>query len=211
MSIALSRVVNFGSRKGSLTTVGYAIHDSANSIIQARTTVGVTEIVTGEGIYAANISVTDQFIGRIIWDTGEGTPLYAVEDLDYKKFAGGGGAMFIGGGIKTVWTEEEKKKLLKEIKNILKTIKSIAIPDNSKALTTLGENILEAKQRGILNYKVINEALALIHTEVKKGDAVEKLQEGINKLSEGLVAIIENKEAEEVIKEAEDYVEAQIT
>ena len=74
------RVVNFGSAKAGLATVGYALYDANHTIFQARTTTGVQDL-SGGG-YGVAISILDAFQGSILWDTGEGTPLYTSEDIN---------------------------------------------------------------------------------------------------------------------------------
>ena len=70
-------VVNFGPAKTGLATVGYRIVSDAG-VLGSRVTSGVYEI--GGGAYGVNYthSASD---GSIRWDTGEGTPAYAVEDI----------------------------------------------------------------------------------------------------------------------------------
>ncbi len=228
MSLQTTLSVNFGSRKRNLSTVGYTLYNQGKSIIQARTTTGVTQIAADTGIYQVFISLAEAFIGSIIWDTGEATKLYTVEDLDFRKFTFQ--SVIVGGrGGKSVWTEKEKKRILKNVRSILDIVKDMKIVDNSELLRAIGANIKEVSERSVVNYKFINESLGsissdvkkkdniyskfineslnLILSEVKKGDAIKTLQEGIDKLSEGLIAIIEHGEAERVVKEASKYVE----
>ena len=82
--------VDFGSAYASLATVGYRLYNNTGGDSVARTTVGVLEIGTGSyGVPAVNIP--DDAVG-IEWDTGGGSPVYAVEDLDpYRKRDSGGG------------------------------------------------------------------------------------------------------------------------
>ena len=77
------KIVNFGSSKKGLATVGYTIYgvDGAEAI--ARATTGVNEIGTNTGIYAANIILPDYDM-VVLWDTGEATPAYATEDFQYQ-------------------------------------------------------------------------------------------------------------------------------
>ena len=65
--------VNFGPSYADLATVGYTL-DGAS-----RTTSGVSQIVAGTGIYWATIS--DSYEGKVLWDTGGGSPVYAVDDV----------------------------------------------------------------------------------------------------------------------------------
>ena len=222
--------VNFGSRKGSLANVAYTLYNKTKSVIQNRTTTGVTELIAGTGLYQLLVELPAAFVGSIVWDTGEATKLYAIEDIDFRKFTYQSSVIVGGRPGASVWTEKEKKKILKDIRDLLTAIKNIKIVDNSGLLKVIESSIEEVKRRDILNHKFVNESLTLtreevkkkeftnykfikeslnlILSEVKKGDAIETLQEGIDKLSEGLVAIIENKEADSLVEEAKGYVKA---
>lgn len=73
--------VNFGSLKTGLTTVGYQLLTSTGANQGSRITAGVFEI--GGGSYAAVVTLpADTFVGAIKWDSGEGSPLYAVEPIN---------------------------------------------------------------------------------------------------------------------------------
>ena len=82
MSIILSKTVNFGSNKGSITTVGYKLLDALGELSGSRVTSGIGEIVSGAGIYSASIFFSNSFSGSILWDTGEASPLYAGEEYN---------------------------------------------------------------------------------------------------------------------------------
>lgn len=76
-------VVNFGSSKGGLSTVGYTIYNSDGTTYQARTTAGVSELGTSTGIYFAEEDLGTGFAGMILWDTGEATPRYAPAEANF--------------------------------------------------------------------------------------------------------------------------------
>lgn len=78
-------VVNFGSSKGGLSTVGYALYDPDGSVNVARTTDNVTEIGTSTGIYAVEADINEGFNGIVLWDTGEGSPRYAPAELNFSQ------------------------------------------------------------------------------------------------------------------------------
>lgn len=81
--------VQFGPAKTGLATVGYHIlgigPDGSGYVdYQARTTSGVHEVVAGTGVYAVDLPesfFTAEFNGIIVWDTGEGAPVYAAETV----------------------------------------------------------------------------------------------------------------------------------
>lgn len=81
MSITLLKSVNFGPGKGGLETVGFTLINTSGAVAVARSTVGVHEVGTDTGIYAAPITF-DSFVGSILWDTGEGSPAYATEEYN---------------------------------------------------------------------------------------------------------------------------------
>lgn len=80
MSISLVKNVNFGRGKKGLATVGYTLINSSGGVAAPRTTVGVYEVGTLTGIYAALITFPTGFVGSILWDTGGASPVYATED-----------------------------------------------------------------------------------------------------------------------------------
>jgi len=67
---------SFGSSKTSIATVGYEQNDGA-TVRVARTTTGVVEV--GGGVYMVSVVLGATTTG-LLWDTGEGTPVYAFED-----------------------------------------------------------------------------------------------------------------------------------
>jgi hypothetical protein len=72
-------VVNFGKSKGGLSTVGYQLYNSSLVAINSRETSGISEIGTSTGIYGVNLTLGESFEGIVLWDTGEGSPRYGVE------------------------------------------------------------------------------------------------------------------------------------
>ena len=72
--------VDFGSAKGGLSTVGFVLYDFDGTTKAARSTANVTELGSSTGIYASSFSVEDTWSGLIVWDTGEATPKYAVDE-----------------------------------------------------------------------------------------------------------------------------------
>jgi len=81
MSITLVKSVNFGPGKKNLGTVGFTLINSSGAVAVARSTTGVHEVGSNTGIYAAPITFNN-FVGSILWDTGEGSPAYATEQYN---------------------------------------------------------------------------------------------------------------------------------
>jgi hypothetical protein len=79
MATQVLKIVNFGSAKGGLATVGYKVYNPDGSVAYDRSTAGVVEIGTSTGIYSAKVTINDAD-AIVLWDTGEGTPRYATED-----------------------------------------------------------------------------------------------------------------------------------
>lgn len=77
------RIVNFGTSKGGLSTVGYTIYGVDGAVIASRSTSGVTEIGSSTGIYAANINMPD-YDAIVLWDTGDASIRYATEDYQHQ-------------------------------------------------------------------------------------------------------------------------------
>lgn len=82
----IAKSVNFGSLKTGLSTVGYALLNSDKSVNQARTTSGISEISSGTGIYGGDISFPTGFSGFILWDTGDASAYYAIENFDARNY-----------------------------------------------------------------------------------------------------------------------------
>lgn len=74
--------VDFGAGKDGLATVGYRQFNNSGSDAVARTTTGIEEI--GHGAYGADVTIDAAAVG-VQWDTGEVTPVRAIENF----FAGG--------------------------------------------------------------------------------------------------------------------------
>ena len=74
------KTVNFGTSKGSLTTVGYRLYAFDGTLSGSRITANVGEVLDGAGIYSSSVHFADHFKGSILWDTGESAPTYASED-----------------------------------------------------------------------------------------------------------------------------------
>lgn len=90
MSLLQVRNVNFGSRKSNATGslgVGYTLVDNSGAEAQSRTTVGVYQILSGSGLYAANILFPDDFNGQVLWDTGVAfsKTYYAIEQYNVEE------------------------------------------------------------------------------------------------------------------------------
>lgn len=80
------KTVNFGATKAGLeSSVGYRIINTVGTVVVDRTSVGVYETFPGTGIYAKLITFPDDFRGSILWDTGEATPVYAIEEYNYTE------------------------------------------------------------------------------------------------------------------------------
>lgn len=82
--------VDFGSAHAGLGTVGYRLYKNDGTDSVARTTVGVVDL--GNGAYGvASVNIPDDAAG-VQWDTGGGSPVFAIEDLDpFRKADSGGG------------------------------------------------------------------------------------------------------------------------
>lgn len=105
--------VNFGAAKSGLYSVGYTLYTSAGVLQQARTITGVYEVQSSTGIYGAFISFEDNWSGFILWDTGEATPVYAVESYGGNVSAVNFGKAYAGistAGFKLVSSDGTEKQ-----------------------------------------------------------------------------------------------------
>lgn len=71
MALDQLRNVNFGRNRANVTGstgVGYTLMDVSGSIVAPRTTVGVYQLTSGSGLYAAYISFPNNFRGQVMWD-----------------------------------------------------------------------------------------------------------------------------------------------
>lgn len=190
MSIIISKAVDFGSRKNGLSTVGYVLKNPDGTVKAARTTSGVVNIVAG--IYSAEISFDDGWSGLIVWDTGEGTPLYAVENFDHRAYGGAAGFGVIGGGGgDIVWTSKEKNLVLERLRKIFDIIKKF---DQDKII-----GIIKAVES--VNQKKFADIIVRVEKLRENNDdqAIEALRKDISQVAEAMAAILEIKELEMTI------------
>jgi chromosome segregation ATPase len=77
------RVVNLGSAKSGLSSVGYSIYGVDGVLLQTRSTDGVVEIGSNTGIYSADISIPE-FDCIVLWDSGDASTRYSTEDYQHQ-------------------------------------------------------------------------------------------------------------------------------
>ena len=84
MAYIRHEVVDFGIV--GLGTVGYVLKNPDNTNNGSRVTAGIVEVIdsasVGTGKYRASITFPDGFLGTLIWDTGQATPLYASKGIN---------------------------------------------------------------------------------------------------------------------------------
>lgn len=71
MALDQLRNCNFGRNRSNVTGstgVGYTLLDISGSVVSPRTTVGVYQLTSGSGLYAAYVSFPDNFRGQLLWD-----------------------------------------------------------------------------------------------------------------------------------------------
>ena len=82
MALSLPKVCSVGGSHTGLTgTIGITLLNPDGTTHTARTTAGIYEI--GGGCYGKEIAFPDNWLGSIKWDTGGGSPVYAVEEYAY--------------------------------------------------------------------------------------------------------------------------------
>ena len=194
--ITLARSVNFGATKGSLATVGYTLKNYDGSEQVARISAGVTEIVTDKGVYAANIDFPDAWSGFVVWDTGEGSPLYAVDQFDYRHYQ----AFASVYPVPMVNNQENKADLDK----ILRILKKILVLTQDFKATQLPLND---------NLKLVLEGQHLVKDEFsglkemissQKMPDLSDIREGIIELGAAVEVLLEANAVENLIQEIEN-------
>ena len=81
MAYTLVLAVGFGSTKIGLTTVGYQLKNADGTNNGTRVS-GASIKEIGSGYYQTSVSIPDGHTGGILWDTGEGTPKYAYQEIN---------------------------------------------------------------------------------------------------------------------------------
>jgi len=206
MSLILSKSVNFGSRKGGLTTVGYRLLNADGSVNLARTTSGITELIASTGLYGGIITFDDNFSGFVVWDTGQATPLYAMDQFDWRTISSAGGVAISHGVVgKGIWTEEEKNKVLRQVTKILKRVKERNNSDVKEAINKINQSIQN-------NRKVSSDILLSINKDIlnlneDNREKIKSFEENIKILGEALEVLLQYAEFKQIIKEVENHVE----
>ncbi len=80
MSYQLFKTVRFGSSRGGLSTVGYQLCEGGIDGEGERVESGIVELTTGE--YGGLVTIPDNFVGIIKWDTGDAIPVSASEEIN---------------------------------------------------------------------------------------------------------------------------------
>lgn len=81
MSLSLPKTCSMGGNKtGLVGTIGVTLLNPDGTTHTARATADIYEI--GGGCYGKNITFEDNWKGAIMWNTGGGSPVYAVEEYD---------------------------------------------------------------------------------------------------------------------------------
>ena len=201
--IAVARGVNFGAAKASLTTVGYKLVNSDGSVKVARTTSGVSELITATGMYGAEIIFDEGWTGFIVWDTGGGSPIYAVDQYDYRHFLS---YAPVYGPPST--SNASNKADLDNLKSMTRqVIKKIdALPEKINVVNDSVSKVLEGfRATNHVNLDTIIEAIR--KNTPKMSDLKEEirfLKEGLESVGLGIEALIESNELGQKIKEIEN-------
>lgn len=75
-NVTRTYTMDFGPAYTGLATVGYTLTGGT------RSTSGVSESAAGTGIYEVAVTHDADFSGRILWDTGGGSPVYEAEAIN---------------------------------------------------------------------------------------------------------------------------------
>jgi hypothetical protein len=99
MSLIFPKTCNMGSSKtGLVGTIGVTLFNADGTTHTARTTSGIYEF--GGGCYGKEFTFPDNWKGSVFWDTGDGSPVYAVEEYE------------IGGAVAAIWDDEDAESIL---------------------------------------------------------------------------------------------------
>lgn len=204
MSIT-SRSVNFGARNTGLSTVGYTLYNPDRTVNRARSKDDVAELIVGTGIYSANISFPQEFKGHLIWDTGEATPTYAAENVDFELIPG----LSSFGIIQGVMDDKDKRRLF----NLLKKIKAILDSVQSKDLSGQFKQIENLIINTVSSISSVREALSNVSEESKARAIVDmaKIESDMGVIAEGLGSLMESKQLDGMIKEVDEHARTKTT
>lgn len=126
--IKLVRTVNFGTAKSGLATVGYTLYNPDLTEKKARTTTGVSEILSGTGIYRAEVEFDKGWSGIILWDTGEATKRYGSEQFNAAEIAQINRTRLPAINLPDpVWSVDEKDALLKSVRAIVNALSEMGL------------------------------------------------------------------------------------
>jgi hypothetical protein len=100
--------VQFGPAYAGCATVGYTLKGSDGASFGERISSGIVEIPAQSGLFGTAVSLPDEFIGSVVWDTGGDVPVYAIEEVNAAATGGSGATQdprIMSGGIGPVlWT-----------------------------------------------------------------------------------------------------------
>ena len=74
--------VQFGPAYAGCAAIGYTLHDAAGDSVGDRISSGIVELPVQSGMFGAVVSLPDEFIGSVVWDTGGATPAHAIEEIN---------------------------------------------------------------------------------------------------------------------------------
>ena len=164
MSIIITKSVNFGVIKSGLGNVGFRLLNSDGSVLQARLHTGITELVSGTGIYGGNLTLPVGISCVILWDSGDASPYYASENYDSRQYQGSGGGVAFMSAPKPqdpVFNAASKKKLFSNLRGLMEKVNQIDLKaeDIKENLSMEFLRLREGQLRMLLEKKVDLSAL----------------------------------------------------
>lgn len=197
MAKSILKIVNFGSAKTGLSTVGYTVYDSNRNIVSARSTSGVGEI-GATGIYSAVIGIPDED-AMVIWDTGEATPRYATEDYQSQ--------------VNRIQEETDKiQKIWNSLKNqgefFTTLMDRMGILEKNEGLKKVSDKVDSLAQRDNVSLTNIEEAFKKATKEIKIDIAAPNIPipdyaDKFSDLRNIIIAL--NRELQKTTKPQKDY------
>jgi hypothetical protein len=190
MSKNVLYIVNFGSRKGGLSTIGYTIYNTDGTEYKARSTTGVVEIGTSTGIYCAPIEINENKDFVVLWDTGDIGVRYSVEEFKTQ--------------LNSIQEETDHIRLIwNSLRNQgeFQTMLADSINENKKAVASLEKHINSIKTLKLddVNSVVSKQVKGIVFPKIdipnyeKKLDNIESAI--YKKIGEVFKAMVDNKTA----------------
>lgn len=175
-------VVNFGTAKTGLSTIGYTVYNKDGTTNQARSTTGVSELIASSGIYYAEITHASDFQGEILWDTGDASKRYigeSVNPVDPSQAADETRTMLrsLNASLASQLSKLRNAKVPEQAKVDLSNIEE-KLEKLSKKVTDVSSQVAQVEVSPMVNIDLgqINDSIKSLRMEIKERDSQLKSQ-----------------------------------